>query len=334
MSTINDVAKLANVSVKTVSRILTGQTNVSDKIRAQVEVAMKTLEYYPSAAATALRKQTSGIVSLITDNLTTTPDSFEIVAGVQSICEKQGKMLLIGETGGNAKSFSRVAEDFRRHRAEAIIYATFFHKQVHINESFNRCPLILVNCFEENLRHTTILPDDESGGYAAANMLIKAGHKRICHLTLHLDMPAAKLRFKGYQDALKDAGISYDENLVRLGVTANTKDEFVNMPQLLESIFDLDVPPTAIMCGNDKMAMRVYMLVRRMGYRIPEDVSIMGYDNYSMIAENLLPQLTTIQLPYFQMGAKAAELAVNGNTSPEIYKVVGDLILRDSVLPI
>lgn len=334
MSTINDVAKLANVSVKTVSRILTGQNNVSDKIRQKVEVAMKTLEYYPSAAATALRKQTSGIVSLITDNLTITPDSFEIVAGVQSVCEKQGKMLLIGETGGSAKNFSRIAEDFRRHRAEAIIYATFFHKQVDITESFSRCPLILVNCFEANLRYPTILPDDESGGYTAAKTLIGVGHKRICHLTLHLDMPAAQLRLKGYQDALNDAGINYDTDLVRVGVTTDKKDEFVNMPQLLESIFNLKSPPTAIMCGNDKMAMRVYMLVRRMGYRIPEDISIVGYDNYSIIAENLLPQLTTVELPYFKMGVKAAELAVSINATAEVHKIVGDLILRDSVLPI
>lgn len=334
MHTIKDVALRADVSVKTVSRYLNSQANVSDRVKLRIEAAMKDLEYYPSAAATSLRKQSSGIISLLTENLTITPDSFEIVAGIQSVCERAGKLLLIGETAGSQRGFDRLIDDFMRHRTEAIIYATVFHKPVALTAHITKTPVILVNCFEKVLRHATIIPDDECGGYEATKTLLNSGHKRICHLTLYMDMPAAKLRLKGYKKALKESGIPFDQSLVQLGVTPDQKDEYIFMPELLESVLKSDNPPTAFLCGNDKMAMRVFMLVRRMGYKIPEDISVVGYDNYSLIAENLLPQLTTVQLPYFEMGVKAAELAVSGVDTPTTYKIKGEVIKRDSVATI
>lgn len=332
MSSIKDVAIKANVSVKTVSRVLGGFEGVSEKTRLKVNQAMAELEFYPSAAAQALRGQEKGVVCLITENLTTTPDSFDIIAGIQHECEKNGKLLMIGETGGNAKSFSRLVDDFRRQRAEAIIYATVSHKEVVIKESFNKCPLILLNCYENVLRHPTILPDDHQGAFKVTEELIRNGHNRIAYLTLFKNMSATPLRIKGFKDAHKQAGLTVEEALIKEGVCDDPKDEFSKLPDVLKDIMSRSERPTAICCGNDKMAMRVFMLIRQMGYKIPETISIVGYDNYKLIAENLLPQLTTVSLPYFDMGQIAAKIAINKElqTNIKIQEISGQLLLRES----
>ncbi|MDO6710152.1 LacI family DNA-binding transcriptional regulator [Aliiglaciecola sp. 2_MG-2023] len=332
MSSIKDVAAKANVSIKTVSRVLSGFAGVSSKTKEKVESAMQELEFYPSAAAQSLRGRDKGIVCLITEKLTTTPDSFDIIAGIQSECEKQGKLLMIGESGGSDESFSRLVDDFRRQRAEAIIFATVYRRQVKIKQSFKKCPLILVNCFEANLSHPTILPNDYLGAYQITDELIAKKHRKIAYLTLFEDMPATQLRLDGYRKAHEAANLDVDRGLIQVGVCRDSEDEFSNLPEVLQTLLSRQEPPTAICCGNDKMAMRVYMLIRKLGFQIPESISIVGYDNYKLIAENLLPKLTTVSLPYFSMGQRAAQLAINKQqvTTPEIIEISGELVLRDS----
>jgi len=332
MSSIKDVAAKANVSVKTVSRVLGGFEGVSDKTKDKVEAAMKALEFYPSAAAQSLRGQEKGIVCLITENLTTTPDSFDIIAGIQHECEKHSKLLMIGESGGNEQSFSRLVDDFRRQRAEAIIYATVYHREVNIKQSFNKCPLILVNCFESQLKHPTILPDDYKGAYKLTEELLNLGHTKIAYLTLFEDMPATPLRTLGFKDAHEAKGISVEEELIKIGVCADPEDEFAQLPDVLRDIMSRHERPTAICCGNDKMAMRVFMLIRQMGYKIPQTISIVGYDNYKLIAENLLPKLSTVSLPYFRMGQLAAQIAINKElqSHTKTHEISGELLLRGS----
>ena len=332
MASIKDVASAANVSVKTVSRVLSGYPGVSDKTKVRVEAAMQKLEYFPSAAAQSLRGHEKGIVSVIAERLTTTPDSFDLIAGIQAECERQGKLLMIGESGGKPKAFERLVDDFRRQRSQAIIYATLFHREVKVTQSFTKCPLILVNCFEKKARFPTILPDDEAGAYALTESLIKLGHRHIAYLTLFEDMPATALRLKGYYDALTQHNIAVDEGLIQVGVCRNEEDEFAELSDTLKDLMARPNRPTAICCGNDKMAMRVYMLIRQMGYKIPQSISIVGYDDYKLISENLLPKLSTVSLPYFKMGEMAAKLALGVIDAKDTsqFSVSGELVLRQS----
>jgi LacI family transcriptional regulator len=341
MSSIKDVAALAGVSVKTVSRILNGYEGVSEKTKNKVISTMEELEYYPSAAAQALKGVGTGIVSLITDNLTITPDSYEIVAGIQDICKKNGLLLMIGETGGNMDNFSKLVEGFRKQRTQAIIFATVFHKEVEITQAFKHCPLILVNCYEKRTIHPTILPDDEKGAFDATSHLLEQGHTRIASLTLLSHITATKLRLQGYKLAHEKYNITTDNDLIREAVVDDKNDELLGLETVLREIMSLPNPPTALMCGNDKMAMRVLMLITGvMGYKVPEDISIVGYDNYKIIAENLIPKLTTVTLPYFSMGQMAAQLAISDstfdntldnsldNTSAKVHKIKSEFVER------
>ena len=331
MHSISDVAKRAGVSVRTVSRILSGFEGVRPETRARVEKAMTELEYYPSAAARSLRGKKTGMISVIGDNLTTTPDAFEIVSGIQSQCEKSGMILMIGETGGNADNFDMLVDRFRRQQTDAIIYATMFLQEITIDRPFKRCRLVLVNCIDSNNNHPAIIPDDVTGGQAATNELLALGHRRIAYLSLFEDMTATQMRTRGYKRALLEAGIKFDPELVAVGVSDNADDEFEGLPKILERMFALEHPPTAVLCGNDKMAMRVYFLLRsKMKKRIPEDVSVVGYDDYRMIATNLVPPLTTVALPYFQMGVEAAKMAMSSEPESQVLKISGEVIRRQS----
>ena len=334
MATIADVAKAAGVSVKTVSRILSGFEGVSEETRNRVKKAMEELEYYPSAAARSLRGKNLATVSVIGDNLTTTPDSFDIVAGIQSECEKRDKILMIGETGGHRSSFNKLVERFRQKRTDAIIYATMHLREVQIDHSFERCPLVLVNCYDAQGLFPAIVPDDEGGSNAAAHELIRLGHERIAFIGLLEAMRATEMRLQGYRRALEAASLPFDEELVHFGVTADHEDPFEALPTILASLFALRRQPTAIMCGNDKMAMRVFFLLQgSMGMSIPADVSVVGYDDYRLISENLVPRLTTVSLPYFTMGQEAVNLAFAGALEARVERISGRVITRESTAP-
>lgn len=337
MASINDVADLAGVSVRTVSRYLSGHTGISDKTRARVQGAIDQLHYAPSAAAQQLRGRGDSVVGLITDGITTTPYSYEITAGVQSVCDKNDTMLLIGEVAQKEASFQRVLSDFRRHRCQAILYATHFRRPVNLKFEVGDTPIILVNCYEQDTdRFPTVLPHDEQGAYLATRHLLENGHERIGFLTLSSSIPATNLRNSGYRRAHIELGRQLDAGLIRVGVVDHEDDEvigneFDDLENHIRALLGLDRPPTAVLLGNDKMAMRAYMIAQNtLGLSIPKDISLVGYDNFPLIAENLVPPLTTVQLPYFEMGVAAATLALEKQRDPVRHLIDSPPVLRQS----
>lgn len=347
MPSIDDVAERAGVSIRTVSRILSGK-QVRAETRRRVEQAMQELDYVPSAAARSLRGKKIGTIGVIGDHLTTRPHAYEIVAGIQAECERQGRMMMIGETGGSDAAFVNLVERFRQQRIEAILYATNYLHRIRIDQSFGDVPAVLVNCVDEQAAYPAVIPNDRAGAKAAAAELIRLGHRRIAFLGLSEFILATAARKRGYIAALEHAGIEVDERLIRTGVVEGTEnddrtkakidpqseggDEFESLPRTLDELFSLKAPPTAIMCGNDKMALRVYFLLRQqLNLRIPEDVSVVGYDDYRLIAQNLVPSLTTVVLPYYEMGVAAAKLAFDEHRKTKNIYVGCPLVLRKSV---
>lgn len=334
MATIHDVAKRAGLSVKTVSRYLSGYPGVSPKTIARIEKASAELEFFPSAAARSLRGGSSGIVCLIADNLTTTPFSYDIVKGVQSVCEVEGKLLLIGETRESEHIFDQLLRRFRQQRVEAVIKATFFHKQIEITQKFEQCPLVLVNCFEPEGKYYAVLPDDEQGAYDLTRRLISLGHRDIAYLTLPEEMVATRLRRRGFERAMAEAGITIPPGAIAVAEWPDPSESAVRLRALLDQLRNARRRPTAVMCGNDKMALRVMMMLRAMGLDIPGDVSVVGFDDYRPISENTFPLLTTAALPYHEMGVRAArkafEMAASGEIAAGTERCRCDVVARDS----
>jgi LacI family transcriptional regulator len=314
MSTIYDVARMAGVSPKTVSRVLNADGPVGEKTRDAVERAMRELGYVRSNAARMMRAQKSGIIGLITGAISTKhqtstqqglPD-LHIVQGIQRGLEPSGMTLMIADTGGRQDNVPHLIDTFLSHRVEGLIYVAEYHQAVNLPPVPEDTPLVLANCYDDR-GTAAVLPDDRRLQADLVRRLIAAGHRRIALLSLRADMAAGRLRPLGYRDAFAEAGLEVDPRLL-----ANVNFDLPETgPQLLWDAIDrmlrIDAPPTVLCCGNDQMALMVYGILRSMGRKVPDEISVAGFDNYRAIAETLYPPLTTVELPYAAMGVRAGE---------------------------
>ena len=343
MATIYDVARRAGVSPKTVSRVLNGDAPVKKPTREAVDAAIAELGYVPSSAARMMRSNRSGLIGLITGAISQNAEPGEprglpdlvIVQGIQSAITTANLTMMIADTGGRADRVPHLMRTFLQHRVEGLIYVADYHQKVSLPPVELGCPVVLVNCFDDQ-GTPAVVPDDVGGQKALVARLIRAGHRRIGYLTLPRDMVATRLRTEGYRAALAEAGIVYDPAYVVSGYLEGRSDNSQLLWDAIERMMTLPEPPTVLCCGNDEMAMRVYGILRTRGLRIPDDISVAGYDDHRVIAETLYPPLSTVSLPYAAMGARTAEtltMLIEGQALPDRtpIRVSGPVCWRASV---
>jgi len=338
LATIYDVAKAAGVSPKTVSRVLNGDAPVSKHTRDLVNAAIVDLGYVPSLAARSMKSNRSGLIGLITGAISNADEAVTaaglpellIVQGAQSVISASGKTLLISDTGGRLDRVPDLVRTFQEHRVEGILYLADHHKALEITLPGKGIQKVLVNCFDDE-GTPAVIPDDEAGQYALTRAVIKAGHRRIAHLTLAPTQVATKLRSAGFRRALSEAGIAFDPALERATDLFGTAGEHQLIWDALDRFFGHADPPTAICCGNDRLAMAVYGILRKRGIAVPEQVSIVGYDDHRLISETLFPALTTAELPYRAMGARAAQWLLNLISEPDGAPVTGSVLVGGQV---
>ena len=343
VATIYDVARSAGVSPKTFSRVLNSDAPVGKETRARVEDAIRSLGYVPSNAARMMRSNKSGLIGLITGAISGSPEPSEptglpdlyIIQGIQRAMADLGKTLMIADTGGKSERVPELIRTFLEHRVEGLIYVADYHRKVSFGALPASCPLILVNCHDDQ-GAPSILPDDRTCQRNLVEHLIRAGHSRIGFLTLAPGMDASRLRHEGYRDGLESHGLSYDAALVEVGYERVTEQDYRQLEIGLEALLSLDHPPSVICCGNDEMALRLYGLLRTRGVRVPQDISVAGFDNYRTIAETLYPPLTTVELPYPEMGRLAATSLLDmigdaASRNQNTVHVPGPVVWRSSV---
>jgi LacI family transcriptional regulator len=341
MATIYDVAKSAGVSPKTVSRVLNGDAPVGRGTRESVEKAMLDLGYVPSSAARALRSNKSGLIGVVSGAVSHTSDAPElaglpeifIVRGIQNVLEAKGQTMLLADTGGESRRVGRLMRTFAEHRVDGIVQIAPYHQKVSLDPVAG-IPITIANGYDD-AGTPAVVPDDYSGQRELVTGLIARGHRRIAYLQLPLALDAMTHRTRAYRDALAESGIAFDASIV-LPADVLTSDVEVSTAALhraLETVLSVPDRPTAICCGNDKMAMAVYGLLRARGLRVPDDMSVTGYDDYRLISETLHPQLTSVELPYFAIGQTAAELLTRPVTGHTPIEIGGAVKWRASVLP-
>jgi LacI family transcriptional regulator len=155
-----------------------------------------------------------------------------------------------------------------------------------------------------------VIPDDESGGYEAAQIVLQAGHRKIAFLQLIPGMVATDLRLRGFHRAMREHGVTPNPAWVMHGAEEDGANEFAHLAGAVDQLFATADRPTAILCGNDKMAMRVIFILQRRGLRVPADVSVVGFDDFRLISEALDPGLTTVALPYREIGELSGRLVL------------------------
>jgi LacI family transcriptional regulator len=193
---------------------------------------------------------------------------------------------------------------------------------------------VLANCYDKKVTCSGIVPDDEQGGYEQGRYLLQRGHRRIAIITLIRKIEATKLRGKGIRRAFAEAGVSFDESLDLCGYDGAVAHEISRVIATASDILTRKNRPTAIICGNDQIAMQVYAAAAQLGLSIPQDLSVIGFDDLRLISETLFPQLTTVALPYFEIGRRAAEMMIQpnpgGQATSEKIKVLCPLVERHS----
>jgi LacI family transcriptional regulator len=302
MATIKDVAELAGVSFKTVSRVINRSPYVRDEVRQKVLRAADTLEYRPHHHARHMRTKRSKVFGFLSDDIATTPFAGQIIQGAQEAAWQLEMLLLTFNTGGNPAMEEAAVQMALERGVEGIIFATMYHRAVQVPKDAFRLPLVLVDCFARNCPIRSVVPDEVNGGLLATKLLLEKGHRRIAMINADQKYPAAAGRFRGYRQALERFGIRVEPQLVRTGGWWQD-DGYEHAFALLE----LKPTPTAIFCATDRIAMGVYDALKEKGLRIPDDVSVVGFDNQELLAAHSRPPLTTIRIPYFEMGSWAVD---------------------------
>jgi LacI family transcriptional regulator len=260
------------------------------------------------------------------------PDLY-IVQGIQQAIAPSGMTLMIADTGGRLDRVPGLIQTFLRHRVEGLIFVAEYHQEVSLPLPAGT-PMVLANCFDR-AGTPAVLPDDRRGQRDLVTRLIAAGHRRIAMLALRPDMAAGHLRPLGYRDALAAAGIAFDPSLFA-PCDFDLPDTGTQLLwDSIDRMLALPDPPTVFCCGNDKMALKVYGILRSRGLTVPEQISVAGYDNYRVIAETLYPPLTTAELPYSAMGVRAGERLLariaGTDSDPAPILVAGPVHWRSSV---
>ena len=302
MVSIKDVAEIARVSDRTVSRVVNRETTVAPVTRERVETAIEKLGYIPNRAARLVRTNRSGVVGLVTDVVSTTPFSTDIVRGIHDAIENTPYSLLTANTAGDSERARRCWITLKEHRIEAAIFVTMYHRAVSSDEVDLSVPTVLVNCFSEELNLDSIVPDDYQGGRAAAEAAYWAGHRKFGHIRINKSIPAKGLRESAIRDFMAEVELSVREDWFIDGLEGPVfHDRFVAYDSLLEILGSND-RPTVLLCGNDELALQAYSAANSSGLRVPSDLSIIGFDDFRVISEVVRPALTTIALPYREMG--------------------------------
>lgn len=326
-----DVAAAAGVSRTTVSFVLNdrNQSHISEETRRTVLDAARTLGYRPNATARALVSRRTGLFGLVTE-VVTAPYAVDIIKGAQQTSWTDGRFLLIAPSEDDLAERTAAVERLLEQRVEGLLFAATWHRPITIPENAFHVPCVLVNCFDTRHDLPSIVPDEVQGGRRAALVLLERGHRRIGHITLTPGIPAQAGRQHGFADELAAAGAELDDDLVVEG-DGTAESGYHGARRLLTR----DEPPTAIFCGNDRTAMGAYDAIRERGLTVPDDVSVVGFDDQEIISAHLRPGLTTVALPFARMGTEGVNILskITAGSRTSDRQVLADcpLITRSSV---
>ncbi|MCX8600570.1 MULTISPECIES: HTH-type transcriptional regulator GalR [unclassified Gilliamella] len=304
MATIKDVAQLAKVSVATVSRVINNADNVSDKTREIVKKAMEKLDYYPDANARALSQQNSNTIGIVVADVSD-PFFGAMVTTIEKVAKRTGNFLLIGNGYHQEEQEYNAITQLIEHRCSSLVVHAKVLPDSRLIKLMQQVPgMVLINRIVKGFEKRCIALDDRYGSYLAVKHLIQNGHRQIGYLCSNHEISDSSDRLQGYKDALAEHNIKVDENLITFASPNEVGGE-----QAMMSLLERNRQITAIACYNDSMAAGAMSVLYDNDIKIPNEVSIIGFDDL-LLARYLHPKLTTVRYPLQTMAEQAAELAL------------------------
>ena len=342
MATIKEIAKACHVSVATVSNILNDKPGASENTREMVLKVAREMDYMPNYMAKNLKTKNSRSIGVIAEDMTifSIPD---IIDGITEYCEEVDYQILLTNLRlykkcndtyyGRTDFYGIVQQEIKKLMAkqvEGIIYVTAHERVIRCIPEDLPIPAVMAYGYTRSGKVPSVVVDDEHGALDIVNHLIENGHEKIGVITGKADSLHMQARLIGYQKALLNHKILYDPELVKTGDWTRPAG-YMYTDELLEK------GVTAIFCMNDLMAGGVYDRLDELGLKIPQDISITGYDNREL-SSYYKPPLTTITLPLHDIGYRAGEVMIGllEKEIPEqkteaVYQVKCQRLLRKSV---
>lgn len=300
-----DLAREAGVSQSTVSRYLNNDPRVSKRARRAIETAMNTLGYTPNAAARTLITGRSRLIGLVVSNITN-PFYPEVIEAVVATAAERGYNVVLCNTQESPQLQMSYLDLLVAHQVDGAILTSMMLDvdQDTVERLLKRTPLVQVNRTAPDLQTDTVQLDNVRAGTLAAKHLLDLGHRRVGYVGGNQSTSTDVNRFEGFTRALDTAGVAVDASLVRHGQF--TRDSGYT---LTKEILAEPTAPTALVCGDDEVAMGAIDAVMDQGLRVPEDVAVVGFDDVPYASLRPIG-LTTIRQPAAEMGRRAVELLI------------------------
>jgi LacI family transcriptional regulator len=325
---IGDVAKAAGVSMKTVSRVMNNEISVKEDTRLRIQALAKEMNYRPDPSARSLAGRRSYLVGLLYDN----PSAnymMEILTGVVTACQQNHYGMVLYPLQYDDPDFVKTVESLvRSSKLDGLILTPPIADNTEVLDMLDlHC--VHYSCVSPRFGNGRIGVhlDEHAAVHEMMAHLVSLGHKRIAHIKGHPSHGAAEWRLSGYRSGLRVAGLPYDPELVLDG-----RFTFESGVEAAKVLLDLPNPPTAIFAGNDDTAAGVMRVAHERALRIPQDLSVCGFDNLPM-SRQIFPAMTTVNQPTREMGEVAAVQLFNSikdRNAGKMVKMTYELILRQS----
>lgn len=330
MSTIRDVARIAKVSITTVSATLNGTAPVSEDLQKRVWAAVEEAGYHPDPVARNLRKGSSTTVGLIVPDIAT-PWAAHMAKAMQAAFSRHGYNMLLASNEDDAERELREIEVFSAHRVAGLIIAPISHGENYAERLLKaiRTPAVMVDRLIAASRFDTVADDNRLGAQLVTRYLLTLGHRDIAFLAGRAGISPSDERLLGFRETMAAAGMSVREDLVRPAMY-RYEHAFSTVQQLMT----LASPPTAIACINIAQLLGTMAGLKNMGLRVPQDVSVISFDGFHP-AEGWSPSITALDQDVKSISASAAELLmarISGQETgePRLVRIPPRLQVRES----
>ncbi|MEO0714235.1 MAG: LacI family DNA-binding transcriptional regulator [Pseudomonadota bacterium] len=331
--TINDIARLANVSKKTVSRVINDSPLVREETRQKVKAVIEAYGFRPDPQARALAFRRSFLIGMIYDN----PNPQYVVniqRGILDVLESTDHQLVLQPTNRSAEDYyDRIRRFIENHRPTGLILTPSISEDEDLAAMLREleCNYVRVASVDLDEPGKLVRTDDAAGAAEAARHLARLGHTKIAHISGPRSFRSVHQRLFGFREGLSEFGLELDPALLIEGGY-----NFETGMNAAEDLLTRRDRPTAIFAGNDEMAIGVYTAARKVGLNIPDDVSVVGFDDTPM-ASRIWPSLTTVRLQIRDMGREAANTLLHavseGDMPRRSERFTPEILLRESSAP-
>lgn len=330
--TINDVAREAGVSITTVSRVLNNNYPVKEETRVKIEKAIEKLNYKPNTMARSLITKKSSMIGVIVPGIT---NLFfpTIVEAVEEFLKKEGYSIALSNTEGDAGKEQRLVEELVGRQVDGLIVIDPSMENLHkgyYDKLSKNLPVIIINGSPEGFKSSSVCYDEEVGTVEAFKYLMELGHKKIAFVRGHKSF-SYDIKERIYKNILEDQGLKY-EKVINVG-RGNSIEVVENTEKAMEEVLGNNERPSAVFACNDLMAVGVMNACFKLGIRIPEDISVVGFDN-TLLANITHPKLTSVDLNMKEIGSRAAlellDIINNGLKSRKKIILDTNLVIRES----